>query len=446
MRLSLPITAVAGLALGAGLVALLPERLLFLPAGATAAAAAGDAGRWACPMMCFIGARPGDCPVCGMKMARVTAGELTLEQQRRMEIRTAVVTEGPARAVSHAYGTVRYDDRRVQIVVPRVAGRIVRRYEAARHAGVQVAAGDPIVDLYSPEAYAVQADLAAAVRLGDAPTARALAERLARWNLRPVADGLLAGGAPLDTITVRSPFDGRVILGMGLGDARAPVAGEDAALPQVGQELRADSVLLRLGRPAALRAVIAVPELHAPRLRIGQPVRLATDDRGELPEVVAAVDWIAPELQPDRRSREVHLHLEEVGDRLLPGSLVRVRIESVLGPGLDAADPERRETWGSFPLVPKAAVLSTGVRHVAWRVAERQRDGRLRFELVTLALGPRLEDEAGNDVYAVRAGLRAGDEVATQGAFLIDSQAQLAGTPSLLFPTGAVSTTTGHNH
>ena len=40
------------------------------------------------------------------------------------------------------------------------------------------------------------------------------------------------------------------------------------------------------------------------------------------------------------------------------------------------------------------------------------------------------EDEAGNDLYVVRAGLKPGDEVATQGAFLIDSQAQLAGTLS----------------
>jgi Cu(I)/Ag(I) efflux system membrane fusion protein len=110
------------------------------------------------------------------------------------------------------------------------------------------------------------------------------------------------------------------------------------------------------------------------------------------------------------------------------------------------ADPAHPETFGSFPLVPKTAVLSTGVRSVAWRVAERQRDGRLRFELAPLALGPRLEDEFGNDVYVVRAGLKPGDEVATQGVFLIDSQAQLAGTPSLLFPQGAVAQTPAPAH
>ncbi len=52
----------------------------------------------------------------------------------------------------------------------------------------------------------------------------------------------------------------------------------------------------------------------------------------------------------------------------------------------------------------------------------------------------------GHDLYIVRAGLKPGDQVATQGAFLIDSQAQLAGTASLLFPLGATAATPAHQH
>jgi Cu(I)/Ag(I) efflux system membrane fusion protein len=125
---------------------------------------------------------------------------------------------------------------------------------------------------------------------------------------------------------------------------------------------------------------------------------------------------------------------------------VHARLEVALGENLAVADPSRPETWADHTLVPKAAILSTGVRHVAWRVAERQSDGRMRFELVPVALGPRLEDEGGNDLYVVRAGLVPGDEVAAQGAFLIDSQAQLAGTESLLFPLGASAPAPAHQH
>ena len=84
-------------------------------------------------------------------------------------------------------------------------------------------------------------------------------------------------------------------------------------------------------------------------------------------------------------------------------------------------------------------MLSTGVRSVAWKLDKTEADGRQRFIIAPLALGQRLEDDHGNDRYVVRSGLQADDQVATQGVFLIDSQAQLAGSPSLLFPLGAAA-------
>jgi Cu(I)/Ag(I) efflux system membrane fusion protein len=210
--------------------------------------------------------------------------------------------------------------------------------------------------------------------------------------------------------------------------------------------VKADAPLLRLVDPSAYMLVVHVPETRAHWLKVDQPVRLASDDRGELPDVEATLAWVAPELNLEIRAREVHIHLRDPNGRLLPGGLVNARIEAALRADLEVADATKPETWGKFVLVPKTAVLSTGVRHVAWRVAERQGDGRVRFELAALALGPRIEDETGNDLYIVRAGLKPGDEVAAQGVFLIDSQAQLAGTPSLLFPNGAVAPATGHQH
>jgi membrane fusion protein, copper/silver efflux system len=438
------IFAAAGFVLGAGLIAILPRDALFAVSGQhDHAAEAGVPGeRWACPMMDFIGNKPGDCPVCGMKMTKVTAGELTREQQRRMDVQTTTIAEGPARSLVRAYGTVRYDDRTLQVVIPRVSGRIVKRHNAARHVGTLVKAGDPIVDLYSPEIFAAQGELAAAVKLGDQPTIRALADRFERWNLGSVANAILDGGAPVDTVIISSPFAGRVVLAIdGEGDGM-----KGASLPQIGQEIMADASLLRLVDPDAFMLVIHVPENRSHWLTEGQPARLSSDDKGDLADIKATIAWVAPQLNLEIRAREVHIHLRDPKGRLLSGSLVNARIETALGADLEVADATNPQTWGKFPLIPKTAVLSTGVRHVAWRVAERQSDGRLRFELAPLALGPRLEDEAGNDVYVVRAGLKAGDEVATQGVFLIDSQAQLAGTASLLFPKGAVAPAATHQH
>lgn len=429
-----------GLGVGAAVIALLPDSTLFQHTEAHKPAVAASSGeRWACPMMDFIGNAPGACPVCGMKLAKVTAGELSAEQARRLGLETSKVTSGPAIATVRAYGAVKYDDRTARPVIPRIAGRVVKRHLGTMHPGTLVKVGDPLLDLYSPEIYAAQGELSAAVKLDDASTIRALTARFERWNLLGVAEAVVKGSEPVDTVTIRSPFAGRVIM----TEEGGAMTGK---LPEVGEELMPDRPLIRLVDPHAFMVVIHVPETRARWVREGQPVRLSSDDFGELADLTATVAWVAPELNLEIRAREVHVHLRDDKDRLLPGSLVNARFQVALTPELTPADWNDRSTWGEFALIPKTSVISTGVRNVAWKVAERQRDGRLRFALAPLALGPRLEDEAGNDLYVVRAGLSAGDEVATQGVFLIDSQAQLAGTPSLLFPVGASAPAPAHQH
>lgn len=431
MRPSRPwMAAAAGLAAGAVLVALLPADMLFR-AGAELAAQTATAGeRYACPMMDFIATKPGLCPVCGMTMTKVATGELNAAQTRRLELQTAVVRSGPALATVRAYGTADYDHRFTRLVIPRVSGRITRRHEATAGGCEQVEVGAPVIDLYSPEVIAASGELQAAQNLGDAALVASLRDRLARWNLAEVAEALLAGQPRSDTVTIRSPFAGQVLL-------REFEAVNEALA--VGREVLPDTPLLRLVDPDRLVVILRVPEARARWIRIGQPVALETDDFGPLPQIEAAVARVAEEIDLDTRTREVRIHLAGARDVLFPGSLVSARIQAALRSDLKPADPRDRSTWGEFALVPKTAVLSTGVRHVAWKVAQRLPDGRLRFELASLALGPRLESPDGNDLYVVRAGLGPGDEVATQGAFLIDSQAQLAGTPSLIYPLGAAA-------
>jgi Cu(I)/Ag(I) efflux system membrane fusion protein len=428
--------ALAGLAFGAVTVALLPASALFQSAAAPTASAEAGA-RYACPMMDFIGNRPGTCPVCGMQMNQVVAGELTAGQTRRMGLETALVTRGPALATVRAYGTADYDHRFTQLVIPRVAGRIVKRFEATFGCCEEVEVGAPIIELYSPEVIDAQGELQAALKLNDAALVASLRERFARWNLAEVATGIVAGKSLRDTVVISSPFAGTVL--------QADIEMINQAL-EVGREVTPDAPLLRLVDPDKLVLVVHVPEPRANWIEIGQPVRIVSDDTGPLPQLQAEVARVAGEINSALRAREVRIHLSGARALLSPGSLVNVRFEVALGPDLKPADPLDRSTWGEFALVPKTAVLSTGVRTVAWKITARDRSGRAQFALAPLALGPRLEDENGNDLYVVRAGLAPGDEVATQAAFLIDSQAQLAGNPSLLYPLGATAPTPAHNH
>ena len=431
------LTVIAGVVVGAGVIALTPSALLFVPDAVAAHADDVNAERWACPMLDFIGTHPGNCPVCGMKMERMTAGEITREQQSRMGVELATVTEGPALVIVRASGSAEYDHRSTSVVIPRVAGRVVRRYHTTFGHIHEIEAGEPIIDLFSLEAYRAQVDLQTVVKLKDQKLITTLRERFVRWNLAPAADAVIAGGEPQEIITITTPFSGRVLL------HDLEKTDEDLT---VGKEVAADMPLLRLVDPNKLVLVLHVPETRAGFLREGQTVLLASDDRGELPEVNAVIGRVANEINPEIRTVEVRIYVSGARNVLHPGSLVTARMQGVLSSTLTPADPAAKDSWGTFALVPKSAVLSTGVRHLAWRLRPGEGKGPHHYDPVPLWLGPRIESADGNDLFVVREGLKAGDQVATQGAFLIDAQAQLAGTPSLLFPLGAGASAAGHSH
>jgi Cu(I)/Ag(I) efflux system membrane fusion protein len=91
------------------------------------------------------------------------------------------------------------------------------------------------------------------------------------------------------------------------------------------------------------------------------------------------------------------------------------------------------------------AVLDTGRRKVTYR----QRDDGA-YELVELQLGPLADgkDDAGHAIryFPVLNGLQEGDRVVVRGGFLLDSQQQISGMPSLLYEQGqsAANLHSGH--
>jgi len=433
-----PLIAIsAGFLIGAAIVACLPATVLFTdnPMAMNAADPTGD--RYACPMMDFIGTHPGACPVCGMKMERVTAGEITREQQSRMGLEVATIRTGTATVTVRAAGMAAYDHRFTTVVVPRVAGRIVKRHEATFGCCSEVAAGEPIIELYSPEAFAAQGELQTAVKLSDQSLIKSMRDRFVRWNLEAVADAIIKGGDPLDTVTISSPVFGQVWL------EHADQIDEDLL---VGKEIKADVPLFRVVDPDLMTMIVHVPEMRADFLREGQVVEVMSDERGPLRQVKAIIGRLAREIDPATRTVEVRIYLTRVRGAVRPGALITAIFRGALDVNLLPADPGDVKTLGQFVLIPKTAVLSTGVRHLAWKLDGDPIKGKQKFAPVPLWLGPRIEDDNGNDVYVVRAGLSPGDRVATQGAFLIDSQAQLAGTPSLLYPSGAAAPVSGHEH
>lgn len=90
---------------------------------------------------------------------------------------------------------------------------------------------------------------------------------------------------------------------------------------------------------------------------------------------------------------------------------------------------------GGVLAVPVAAVLDSGTRRIVY--VEKARG---LFEPRELTLGPRA-----GAYYPVLSGISAGERVVTRGNFLIDSQFQVTGHPSLFYP-GGLHATMGHDH
>lgn len=85
--------------------------------------------------------------------------------------------------------------------------------------------------------------------------------------------------------------------------------------------------------------------------------------------------------------------------------------------------------------VPVTAVLDSGVRKLVY--VEKSKGQFAPVEIVT---GPRTDDS-----YPVLSGLSEGDKVVTRGNFLLDSQFQIRGLPSLFYKEGQASAA-GHQH
>jgi YHS domain-containing protein len=183
------------------------------------------------------------------------------------------------------------------------------------------------------------------------------------------------------------------------------------------------------------------------------------------------VAFLDPTVDPTKRTVGIRVVISNKGGLLRVGDYAKATIRAPLATAEDQEaavyDPELAGKWigprhphivasspGNCPLcgaelvpaarfgfldaptaacnvlvVPRNAVLMNGGHSVVYVETE---PGRFEIRRVTLGSGS-------DDQIVVVAGLQAGEEVATSGNFLIDSQMQLAGNPSLIDPMKAQS-------
>jgi len=417
--------------------------------------------RYICPMMCAAPqSEPGKCPVCAMELVKSDGGSgggersvsIDSAARRILGIRTDVAKSGDVHRTIRTVGEINYDEQRVATIAAYVDGRLEELF--AQYVGVKVAQGDDLAVLYSPSLYSAQAEYLASMQT---PALDALAgdsERLsvvARDNLSELGmtseqiESLEVTGKAQKRLRIVSPIGGTVI-------TKYKVEGD---------YVKTGEPIYRVVDLSTVWLMLDLYPSDAATVRFGQQVEAEIQSLpGEI--YTGRVAFIDPVVSEKTRTVAVRVEMTNFDGRLKPGDYATATIRVPAIPREQIYDPALAGKWispmhpqiiqgqsGPCPIcgmdliptrdlgyvdeplpdqavisVPRSAVLMAGDNSVIYVETEPG-----IFELRQVSLGAMTDTSA-----IVLDGIAAGEVVATDGNFLIDSQMQLGGKPSLMDP------------
>lgn len=342
--------------------------------------------------------KPGKCTICGMNLSPVYEGEAGLATDDNLitlsdasasvlNVKTSEAARAPLVRSLRVTGVLDDDETLHRILAARVPGRVEKLF--VDQVGAEVPAGQPLVTLYSPDILTAQRLYLERLKAGSlAITASELADAreklLALGLLEDDIARLEKSQKPESTVTVRAPMAGTVV----------------ARSAYVGQYVQPDSVLFEIGDLSHLWFLFDAYEPDLPFLRTGQSVEVNVPSLpGET--ITAPVSFIDPNFNEMTRTARVRVVIPNPGRRLFHRQTASGRVLVTVPDVLQ---------------IPRSAVLHTGGSPVVY-----VDQGGHAYLPVPVKLG-----RTGDTAVEILSGLDAGDAVVTEGALMIDSQAQLA--------------------
>lgn len=348
--------------------------------------------------------KPGNCPICGMKLVPLDpakfSGEVTIspEVAQNIGVRVEQVSEGAESGSIRTVGTLTYDERRLVDVNLKVSGWIEKLY--VDYQGAPVKRGQRLFDLYSPELYTAEEEYLLAYRASRRPRAaqsRGLAEvggslleaartKLALFDIgRAQIAALEARGTPSRTMSMLSPQSGVVV--------------EKQAF--AGMKVTPGTTAYRIADLSHIWVIATVYEYQSEQIKVGQEATMTlTYVPGQ--ELRGKILYIYPYL--DEHTRQINVRLDFPNPKLS------------LKPGMYATVVFAGTQASKRALVSRSAVIDTGERQVAFVAL-----GQGRFEPRIVRMGA----ETSDGKVQILDGLEPGEMVVTSGQFLIDSEARM---------------------
>lgn len=388
--------------------------------------AVGEAEIWTCSMHPQIQLpEPGACPICGMDLiplgegSEAASNRVTISERAKAlaRIRTTPVHRTQEGGELRLLGRLDYDETTVRTISPWTDGRIDRLF--VRSEGAEVKRGQAVAALYSREAYAAQKELIGArrqvERLKDAlpVSRRAAAEALdaAETRLQLLGVSPKSINRASRHVSVVAPYGGTVI---------EQVARE-------GAHVESGQPIFRIADLDRLWVQLDAYEGDLPRIKVGLPVELEV---ASLPDQTfeGRVDFIDPVVSTTTRTARVRVVVDNRERNLRAGMFADAVIRTE--DGTEQAPPL---------VIPDSAPLFTGKRSLVY--VEVPKSSEPTYEAREVSLGARVGHH-----YPVLSGLREGERVVMQGAFVLDSDLQIRGGRSMMFmpddrerqPTAAV--------
>ncbi|HUG12643.1 MAG TPA: efflux RND transporter periplasmic adaptor subunit [Opitutaceae bacterium] len=367
----------------------------------TPAGAAAGASVYQCPMHPWIkSTNAGDkCTICGMALVVAAAASndgpvdpnlvtLMPASAAVTGIKTTDVSLGPLVRTLRVTGVIDDDETRHRFVSAYAAGRIEKLF--VNYVGSDVAMGDPLAVLYSPDLLIARQEFHSLARsgMGSPALLAASREKLRQLGLLDVQiDALAAAETVTRDTEMLSPLSGTVV-------------ARNAEAAYEGGYVDAGTRLFEIGDFTTMWFVFDAYESDIAWIRPGQHVDIAVPS---LPGrvITAPVAFIDPNLNEMTRTARVRVELPNPNRELFhrQTASATVRLES----------PETL-------LVPRTAVLQHSGKPVVY-VGQ----GANAYAAREIRLG-----RVGDTHAEVVSGLEAGDRVVTEGGLILDGQAQLA--------------------
>ncbi|MCW5894390.1 MAG: efflux RND transporter periplasmic adaptor subunit [Bacteroidetes bacterium] len=365
---------------------------------------------YTCPMHPSVRSdRPGACPVCNMALVKKTAQQdlsadetanlqaVSLSPTQRVMANVSVVM-AKRQAVSRdiqAVGIISYAEPNYKHISMRFPGRLEKLYIS--YTGQQVRKGDPVADVYSPEAISAQQEYLLALNSYEqaskgmqsfASSAEQLLEqaeqKLLQWGFSPRQVSRLKETRKVNHIvTVYSQVSGTVVK-KSVDPQHYAATGED---------------MFDIADLSTVWIYLDVYERDIRFVAAGQSVQITTEAY-PTEKFNGKVIFIDPVVNPETRTIRVRTEFPNPQFKLKPNMYATATINV---PKAEAI------------VVPSTAVISTGKRNVVWvEVMENS------FEPRDVVVGA-----SRNGLTAILNGLEEGDHVVESGGYLLDSESAL---------------------